>query len=224
MDVAQKVIVNSAKTIRLNDDRLLAAVKELTKIDADFLNIYEKYGPPPLWYRPPGFSTLVYIILEQQVSLASARAAYLKLQDAVPEIEPDEFLKLSDDQLKKIGFSRQKMAYCRGLATAIKSRELDLSQLENFTVDQVREKLMALKGIGIWTANIYLMEALLHPDIWPSNDLALMIALKSVKKLKPRPTVEEMESFGDKWKPWRAVAARLLWHDYLSRKNERIGI
>lgn len=174
-------------------------------------------GLPPLWARQPGFGTLVYIILEQQVSLASARAAFLKLEAALGVVTPGEFLTLSDERLKQIGFSRQKTAYCRHLAQAVLNNDLDLRELEHLEDHSVRSELIRIKGIGAWTADIYLLMALLRPDIWPAGDLALATAMQEVKSLPARPGPQEMEQIASAWHPWRAVAARLLWHHYLSK-------
>jgi DNA-3-methyladenine glycosylase II len=172
-----------------------------------------------LWAREPGFPTLVYIILEQQVSLASARAAFTRLGGALGAITPQAFLTLDDLQLKGIGFSRQKSGYCRGLARSIVNGELDLADLPHLDDAAARGRLLSIRGIGPWTADIYLLMVLLRPDIWPAGDLALMSALRDVKGLAARPAPQEIEAITSAWRPWRAVAARLLWHHYLSIRN-----
>jgi DNA-3-methyladenine glycosylase II len=169
-----------------------------------------------MWAREPGFPTLIHIILEQQVSLASARAAYDRLLAAASPLTPDRFLELDDAQLKRIGFSRQKTAYGRELAGAILGGRLDLAGLETLDDADVRSELTGIKGIGPWTADIYLLMALRRPDVWPSGDLALASAAQRVKRLAARPTPDELDTLGADWAPWRAVAARLLWHYYLS--------
>ena len=174
------------------------------------------YGPPPLWGRETGFPTLVQIILEQQVSLSSARAAFDRLNGAVSELEPKKFLKLSDARLKEIGFSRQKSLYCRELATAIVENRFSIDALEVMSDDDAKQELMTLKGVGRWTADIYLLMALRRPDIWPTDDLALAKAAQQVKALDAVPDQDELEELAQSWRPWRAVAARLLWHHYLS--------
>ena len=184
--------------------------------DPDLANIRANFGPPPMWAREPGFPTLIHIILEQQVSLASARAAYDRLLAAASPLTPARFLELDDAALKTIGFSRQKTAYGRELARAILSGRLDLAGLETLDDGSARSELMGIKGIGPWTADIYLLMALRRPDVWPSGDLALANAAQRVKRLVSRPTLEELEALGAEWRPWRAVAARLLWHFYLS--------
>ncbi len=189
----------------------------LADADPDLRRIHSVLGPPPLWARQPGFATLVHIILEQQVSLASARAAFQKLETALGVVTPEKFLPLSDEQLKRIGFSRQKTGYCRQLARAVIDNDLDLRKLEHLEDHSVRSELIRIKGIGAWTADIYLLMALLRPDIWPAGDLALASAMQQIKGLPARPGREEMEQIAAAWRPWRAVAARLLWHHYLSK-------
>jgi DNA-3-methyladenine glycosylase II len=198
---------------RLNHLILRKGVLELAKRDEDFAKIVSTYGPPPLWEREQGFHTLIHIILEQQVSLASAKAAYNRLEEAVSPLEPKNFLGLTDEELNQIGFSRQKTRYGRELANAILDGSLDLSSLG---------KLEDVKGIGPWTADIYLLMALGRPDIWPRGDLALEVAIQRVKGWLRRPTPEEMRKMSDEWQPWRAVAARLLWHFYLCERKKGV--
>lgn len=205
-----------SESVVLADRTFISGVKYLCGQDHDLAYVVDKHGEPPFWQREPGFSTLVYIILEQQVSLASARAAYDKLCSAVDPLNPSGFLALDDIALKSIGFSRQKTSYCRGLSTAILRGELDLPQLEMMDDATARAELTKLKGIGPWTANIYLLMALRRADIWPSNDLALIVAMQNLKKLDHRPDGNEMRELSNIWRPWRAVAARILWHYYLS--------
>jgi DNA-3-methyladenine glycosylase II len=188
----------------------------LTRNDPDLAKVVAQFGPPPMWKRTPGFPTLVHIILEQQVSLASARAALTKLKRAVSPLTPQSFLQQDDEALKAYGFSRQKKAYCRHLAELIIGGRLALKTLYSKTDKHVRRDLMAVKGIGPWTADIYLLMALRRPDIWPSGDLALAAAIQNLKKLPFRPNPDEMNALAVEWKPWRAVAARILWHYYLS--------
>ncbi len=194
-------------------------MRVLAERDEEFARILSTYGPPPLWQREQGFHTLIHIILEQQVSLASAKAAYNRLVEAVDLLSPQNFLELTDEELKQIGFSRQKTRYGRALAKAILDGSLDLSGLGKLDDQEAKEQLMKVKGIGPWTADIYLLMALGRPDIWPPGDLALEIAIQRVKGLSKRPTLEEARKMSEEWRPWRAVAARLLWHFYLSGGN-----
>jgi DNA-3-methyladenine glycosylase II len=200
----------------LTEEMLHAAARILAGRDPHLAGVLARLGPPPLWARAPGFATLVYIILEQQVSLASARAAYARLAAACVPITPAGFLALSDEDLRAIGFSRQKMGYARGLASAILAGELDLDALPRLEEGAVRAALTRLKGIGPWTADIYLMEALLHPDIWPTADLALRAAVRAVKGLPANPSMQELYALGQLYRPWRSVAARMFWQQYLS--------
>jgi DNA-3-methyladenine glycosylase II len=186
--------------------------------DPDLAQILTKFGPPPMWAREPGFPTLIHIILEQQVSLASARAAYDRLLEAASPLTPVRLLELDDATLKIIGFSRQKTVYGRSLAKALVDGHLDLVKLAMMPDSNARAELIKVKGIGPWTADIYLLMALRRPDIMPSGDLALATAAQKVKGLASRPTPDELNTLSQNWKPWRAVAARLLWHDYLSQR------
>jgi DNA-3-methyladenine glycosylase II len=201
---------------QLSQEALLGAVEELGRRDADLRAIAERFGPPPLWARPPGFPTLLRIILEQQVSLASADAAFERLRASANPLEPQRFLRLTDPELLAIGFSRQKTRYARLLAHAIEGGSLDLAELQTLDDEAARAVLTGLTGVGPWTASIYLLMALLRPDVWPPADIALAAAMQEVKGLDRRPTTAEMAETAEAWRPWRAVAARLLWHHYLS--------
>jgi DNA-3-methyladenine glycosylase II len=207
---------------RLTATGLLAAVDELAVRDPDLAAIVARHGPPPLWDREPGFATLIHTILEQQVSLASARSAFDRLRAAADPLSPSRFLELTDAELLAIGFSRQKARYCRALAAAVESGELDLDGLDALGDDEVHRALQAVPGIGPWTSTVYLMMVLLRPDLWPVGDIALAQAVGEVKGLGRRPDAVEMARLGEAWRPWRSVAARLFWHDYLSRRG-RVG-
>lgn len=196
--------------------RFNQGVKDLAARDPDLARVVDRFGPPPLWTREPGFPTLVHLILEQQVSLASAKAAFDRLREAADPLTPAGFLRLSDARLKKIGYSRQKTAYTRDLATAVDGKRLDLDALPHMKDAAVRDELMRVKGIGRWTADCYLLMALRRSDIWPVGDMALQVAARHIKRLRKRPSPERLDRLGTAWKPWRAVAARILWHYYLS--------
>lgn len=202
--------------ITLTPESYNTGLAYLAGIDIELGWILENMGPPPMWQREPGFPTLVYIILEQQVSLASAKAAYDRLKEAASPLTPEKFLTFDDQQLKTIGFSRQKTGYCRLLAQAILDGRLDLVSLETMSDEGVRSKLLEMKGIGPWTVDIYLLMALRRPDIWPRGDLALVNAVRHAKKLQAAPSPDEWEAISEPWRPWRAVAARMFWHYYLS--------
>ena len=205
----------------LTDELLQKGLRFLAARDRALASILDEIGPPPMWAREPGFATLIHIILEQQVSLQSARAAFDRLlADAAP-LTPARFLKLGDDHLKAIGFSRQKTTYGRALARSITSGDLDLSAFDGMSDRQVADELMKVKGIGRWTADIYLLMALGRPDVWPAGDLALQVAFGRLNNLERRPTPQELDEASLGWRPWRAVAARLLWHYYLSNKKPR---
>ncbi len=205
----------------LNEAVFSQGVHLLAGRDAHLAEVVEKYGQPQLWVREPGFPTLVYIILEQQVSLASAKAAFDRLKAAVRPLTPGSFLKLTHSELLRIGFSRQKTLYTRLLAESLFRRYFDLRYLNNLHDDAARKMLVAFKGIGKWTADIYLLSALRRPDIWPTGDLALATAVQEVKCLRHRPSPERLEKMSAPWRPWRAVAARLFWHHYLSKRGQR---
>lgn len=206
-------------TNQIDEAVFASAVKELSARDDDLASVVEIYGQPPLWVREPGFPTLVYIILEQQVSLASAKAAFDRLQAAVKLLTPRAFLKLNDDELLRIGFSRQKTLYTRLLAESLARRHFDLRYLHDLPDESAHKMLVAFKGIGRWTADIYLLSALRRPDIWPIGDLALATAVQEVKRLRKRPSPEKLEALSTPWRPWRAVAARLFWHAYLCKRG-----
>ena len=200
----------------LTDATLPTALADLTARDPCLARIVAEFGPPPLWARAPGFPTLIHIILEQQVSLASAKAAFDRLLVVAAPLMPERFLELDDATLKTAGFSRQKMRYGRALAAAILSGSLDLAGLHALDDDAVAAALTSVVGIGRWTADIYLLMALCRPDAWPMGDLALAIAARHALDLAATPNAAELAAIGEAWRPWRAVAARVLWHFYLS--------
>jgi DNA-3-methyladenine glycosylase II len=191
-------------------------LQNLISQDPVLAGIVERFGPPPFWNRPPGFATLVLIILEQQVSLASARAVFDRLARLVSPFSAVRLLEIDDSVLKSAGLTRQKLAYCRYLAQAIVAGQLNLETLAELSDQDARKAMIAVKGIGPWTADIYLMMALNRPDIWPVGDLALVTALRELKLLQPAQSKQELEIASTVWCPWRAIAARILWHHYLS--------
>ncbi|MET1053982.1 MAG: DNA-3-methyladenine glycosylase 2 family protein [Pedobacter sp.] len=193
----------------------------LAAVDADLANVMAVYGYPPMWTRPNTFESLVHIILEQQVSLASALATLNKLKEKIQQITPANLLMLSDEELRGCYFSRQKTAYVRYLAEAIVSGQIDLAALELSENDVIRKELTSLKGIGNWTVDIYLMFTLQRKDIFPIGDLAAVSALKKVKSLEASVTREAMVSITEQWKPYRTIACMILWHAYLSSRNPK---
>lgn len=208
-----------AHPVALSHVTLIEAVEVLAERDPDLASVVAAYGPPPLWERATGFPTLVHIILEQQVSLASARAAFQRLGETVSPLTAAGFLTLDDATLKAIGFSRQKTVYGRALAQAMLEGTLDIEGLAGLEDSLVRERLMGVKGIGQWSADIYLLMALRRPDVWPRGDLALAVAAQRVKRLAGRPSPDDLGRLAEGWRPWRAVAARILWHAYLRSRS-----
>lgn len=192
----------------------------LAASDAKLQNILTEYGYPPLWTRPNTFETLVLTILEQQVSLASAYAAYKKLKEKLPAITPAAVLGLSDEELRSCYFSRQKMVYVRELAAAILAKRINLKKLANEEDEVVRRELKALKGIGDWTVDIYLLHALQRTDIFPIGDLALVNAIRMV--YEKQASKEEIRILAENWRPHRSIATMLLWHFYIRKKKIKI--
>jgi DNA-3-methyladenine glycosylase II len=202
----------------LTERSLLLAVRALAANDPALGRSIERFGPPPLWARDPSFATLVHLILEQQVSLASALAAFDRLRIATGDVTPAAFLTLDDRTLRAIGFSRQKAGYARDLAIALMDG-FDLETLERLTDDEVRRSLMGLRGIGRWTADVYLTMCLLRPDVWPHGDQALATGAMELLGSPERPTFDQLEALSERWRPYRAVAARIIWHHYLGLRG-----
>jgi len=195
------------------------AARQLAAQDGAIAAIVERHGLPEFWARPPGFATLLLLILEQQVSLASAKAAFDRVDTRVGGVTPQALLLLSDGELREDGFSRQKARYARVLSESLLDGSLDLEGLETLDDDGARAALLALPGIGPWTAEVYLLSALRRPDTWPVGDIALQEAARRALALEERPDPAELESIGQRWRPHRATAARLLWHLYLSERG-----
>lgn len=199
---------------------LAVASRQLASKHPIFERVVADYGTPPLWDREPGFSTLLHIILEQQVSLASAKACFDKLVARIGEVCPENLLMLTDAELKTVGFSRQKTSYARHLSESLIAKHLDLESLSTLPDAEVKTELIKLKGVGEWTSDIYLLMALLRPDVMPKGDIALHAAWHTLSG-EPRPTSDEFLVIAERWKPYRSVAARLLWHFYLSERAVR---
>lgn len=202
-----------------DENNLEQLYDRVAKKDRDLEKIIVEFGYPPLWVRPNTFETLVLTILEQQVSLASAYAAYRKLKERI-RITPNNLLQLSDEELRACYLSRQKIVYTRELANAIVSRRINLKKFEAEPDDIVRTELKKLKGIGDWTVDIYLIHALRRSDVFPMGDLALINAIKMVKGNEL--TKEEIIQMSVKWKPYRTMATMLFWHYYIRKKNIRL--
>ncbi len=189
---------------------------KLAAMDADFGMIINKYGYPPFWSRANSFESLVHIILEQQVSLASALSALNKLKEKTITLTPESVLLLSDEEFRACYCSRQKTSYIKHLADALVNKRLNLEELPHLPDEEIRKQLVALKGIGNWTVDVYLMFALQRADIFPIGDLAAVNALKRVKQLPAGTPKETLLEIINQWQPYRTIAAMLLWHYYLS--------
>ena len=193
---------------------------QVAKKDKDLRKIIKEFDYPPLWTRPNTFETLVLTILEQQVSLASAYAAYKKLKERI-NITAANLITLTDEELRSSYFSRQKIIYVRELASAIISKRIDLKKFEEQENEFVRTELKKLKGIGDWTVDIYLLHSLGRTDIFPVGDLALVNSIKMIKNLEAVKK-EELIELSAKWKPYRSIATMIFWHYYINKKNIRI--
>jgi DNA-3-methyladenine glycosylase II len=183
--------------------------------------IYARHGDPPLWRRATGFTTLVHIILEQQVSLQSAKAMLLRLQGMIEPFTPERFVELGYDYLRSLGVTRQKSAYLIDLSSSIVNGQLNFTKLARMSDDEARLTLTRIKGIGLWSADVYLLMAMRRADIWPAGDLALAVAMKELKGLGTRPNPLELEQLAEQWRPHRAVAARMLWQHYLYTRGTK---
>ncbi len=195
------------------------AFQYLSQKDPIFSLIIEKYGLPILPKRPQGFETLVLLILEQQVSIDSAKATFLKLKAKQPDFNPKSLLDFSDEEFRNIGVSRQKTSYIKALSHSIINNHIDLESLATKSAEQVREELIKIKGIGHWTIDIYLMFSLQAPDIIPLGDIAVINTIKELLDIHDK---QEMENYVSKWSPHKSVATFLLWHYYLNKRNRKI--
>lgn len=205
-----------------SEENLQGLYDLVAKKDESLKGIIKEYGYPPVWIRPNSFETLVLTILEQQVSLASAYSAYKKLKEKI-RITPKNLLQLTDEELRNCYLSRQKIIYTKELASAIISKRIQLQQFEKMPDDAIRTELKALKGIGDWTVDIYLLHALRRTDVFPVGDLALVNSIKMVKHLQST-TKQELLDLSNKWKPYRSIATMLFWHYYIKKKNIKIAL
>jgi|SRR5215472_481611 len=208
---------SAARLQTLNSNSLIAAAQELADRDRYLKRVHERYGPPPMWARRPGFPTLLRIILEQQVSLISARAMLQRLTTNIQPFTPERFIELGEEYLRSLGLTRQKSHYCVQLATAFRNRELD--RLSRLPDADARDSLLRIKGIGPWTADIYLLMALRRADIWPQGDIALATAFAELHDWKSRPDFARLAKAAVAWRPYRSVAARMLWQYYLGERG-----
>lgn len=198
-----------------SDSDLAIAFEYLKNTDSDFATALSKIQPLPDRSKPPGFRTLTEIIIEQQVSLASAAAIWKRMAAAITPFEPENLLKFDETELRGLGLSQQKAKYCRALATDILEKRLDLNDLPNLDDDTVLQQLTQVKGIGRWTAEIYMMACLGHTDIWPAGDVALQVSMGHLKGHDSRPTIEQMDILAEPLRPYRTIAARILWRYYV---------
>lgn len=208
----------------LTDESYRQGISELAMQDSVIAEVVSRWGHPPLWSHTSGFPGIVIAILAQQVSLESARAAFAKLENAIGSVNPEDFLSLDDGALRAIGFSRQKASYVRGVAHGIMVGKIELEALESMDNDDARKSLMELRGIGAWTADTYLLFSLRRQDIWPSGDLALAKTIQELKGMATTPGAKEVDRIADRWRPWRAVAARILWHHYLCKRGRTASV
>lgn len=195
---------------------------KLSRKDRELRRIIKQYGYPPMWTRPATFQTLILTILEQQVSLASAYAAFKKLKEKIGYVTPAKLLQLSDEEMRACYFTRQKTGYARGLAEAVQSKKISLKKLSSLPDEEVRNELIKLKGIGHWTVDVYLMHALQRTDLFPLGDIALVNSLKEAKQLHPHISKEEMLEIAESWRPYRTIAAMILWHSYIKKRNIKL--
>ena len=194
----------------------------LGRIDKDLYSVIKQHGHPPMWTRPATFQTLILTILEQQVSLASAYAAFKKLRQKIGYVTPTKILSLTDAELRACYFSRQKTIYARELAKAVLSKQLNLKKISSAHEDEVRNELKKIKGIGDWTVDVYLMHALQRTDLFPLGDIALVNSLKETKQLHPHTTREDLLAIAEPWRPYRTIAAMILWHSYIQKRGIRL--
>jgi DNA-3-methyladenine glycosylase II len=207
-----------------NETNFLKFCKELARRDADLARIIKEHGHPPMWVRPNTFQTMILFILEQQVSLASAYAAFKKLKEKVGMVTPAKILALTDEELRACYFSRQKIVYARELAKAVQVKQINLKKLSLLTDEEIRIELIKLKGIGHWTIDVYLMHALQRTDLFPLGDIALVNSLKETKGLPKEISKEEMLKIAEPWRPYRTIASMILWHSYIKKRNIKLGV
>lgn len=206
--------MNSSRIVNPKD------IKTLVKRERIFAAIYEQYGAPPDWSREPGFISLSKIILEQQVSLASANAHFQKLNTYLEAFSPVNILKLTDEEMRNCQISRQKAKYLRALSVAITEGHIDLTQLHILSEPEIRNRLISIKGIGHWTTDIYLMFCMQAKDIFPIGDIAVVNTIKELGTVK---TTDEILALAEQWKPFRSLSTYFLWHHYLKKRNRNVG-
>ncbi len=196
---------------------------ELADKDLALQSIIMQYGYPPFWKRAAGFETLIHIILEQQVSLASALAALNKLKEKIIDVTPQNLLALSDEELKACYFSRQKIIYAKHLAEELINERLTLQELQTMDNDAVRATLTKLKGIGNWSVDVYLMMVLNRCNVFPLGDIALLTSVKEIMGLPKETSRETIGLIAAKWKPYQTIAAYILWHGYICKRKRQVN-
>jgi DNA-3-methyladenine glycosylase II len=195
------------------------AIDHLLEKDSIFKHIIDTYGLPTIPKRPQGFETLVLLILEQQVSIDSAKATFLKIKAAHSTFKPEVLILVSDEEYRTFGVSRQKTTYIKALSVAILNNEIDLDSLPQKSAQQVRDELIKIKGIGNWTIDIYLMFCLQEPDLLPLGDIAVVNTIKELLDIQEK---QQMELHTLDWSPYRSYATFLLWHYYLKKRKRTI--
>jgi len=207
---------------KFHESNFKSLCDKLAKKDKELRNIIKQHGHPPMWTRPATFQSLVLFILEQQVSLASAYAAFKKLKEKIGYVTPSKILSLTDEELRSCYFSRQKIIYARALAKAVLSKQLRLKKFSDAHEDENRIELKKIKGIGDWTVDVYLMHSLQRTDLFPLGDIALVNSLKETKKLHPHTTREDMLAIAESWRPYRTIASMILWHAYIRKRGIKL--
>lgn len=209
--------------MKFTADNFHALCDQLSAKDPYLAAIVQQYGYPPMWRRPNTFQSLILTILEQQVSLASAYAAFRKLKQKTGTVTPQKILALTDEELRSCYFSRQKIVYARELARAFTGKEIQLRRFATSPDDDIRSLLKKVKGIGDWTVDIYLIQVLQRLDVFPLGDIALVNSIKHVRQLPAHTTKEELLEISRLWQPHRTIATMLFWHAYIQRKGIKVG-
>jgi DNA-3-methyladenine glycosylase II len=204
--LTERTMKSDLRTLARHDDHVAAAL--------------ERFGYPELRRRPPGFDTLLRAIVFQQISIYAAAAIWKRIEQAVMPLTPDAYCAVGDDVLRACGLSRQKLAYARSLAELVASGEVPLESLDRMEDQEAIDQLCKIKGVGRWTAEVYLMFALGRRDMWPADDLGLIVGMQRLKSLRKRPDRKRMLKLGEPWRPRRSAAAHLLWHYFHKTQEE----
>jgi DNA-3-methyladenine glycosylase II len=194
------------------------SVSFLTEKDPILKDIISKYGIPEIPKRPEGFISLIQIILEQQVSIASAKAHFIKLQDNLVPINPESIIEASSETLRNCGISRQKIVYLKDAAAKILDNSVRLYEFKKLSEFEIRNQLLSIKGVGVWTTEVYLQFCLQMQDIIPLGDIAIRNTIKELYQISD---LEEMTILSKNWQPYRSMATFLLWHHYLERRKKK---